>query len=61
LSNLEDTEKDVSSRIAQLDADQASLKEKLAQTQTDLAAAKKELAAKKAAHTTMTDDHRRER
>ncbi|EIE20863.1 RecF/RecN/SMC protein [Coccomyxa subellipsoidea C-169] len=61
LSNLEDTEKDVFSRVAQLDTDQASLKEKLAKTQAELATAKQELAAKKAAHTTMTDEHRRER
>lgn len=51
----------MSDHIEQLDAEQASLKETLAKTQADLAAAKKELAAKSAAHTTMTDEHRRDR
>lgn len=61
LNNLESTEKDVANRIAQLDADQDSLKEKLTQTKAELEAAKAALAAKKSAMTTMTDQHRRDR
>ncbi len=61
LNNLENTEKDVSTRIAQLDADQDSLHERLTQTQAELEAAKAALAAKKSAMTAMTDQHRRHR
>ncbi|BDA42403.1 Structural maintenance of chromosomes protein 1A [Coccomyxa sp. Obi] len=61
LNNLENTEKDVSNRIAQLDADQDSLQEKLTQTKAELEAAKAALAAKKSAMTAMTDQHRRQR
>ena len=50
LANQEDTARDVTGCIEQLEAEQASLQERLTRTQEGLAAAQQQATAKKAEH-----------